>query len=142
MNQLTRYDPFADTGFDDLFRGFFRPVRLAAPSVPAVTIKMDVNETDKAYVVQAEIPGVSKDQIHVAIEGNQVTITAEVKKESEQKEGDRVLRSERYFGSVYRSFTLPVDLDEAASTARYDNGVLELTLAKKAPVAGRKLAIQ
>ena len=142
MNQLTRYDPFADTGFDDLFRGFFRPVRLAAPSVPAVTIKMDVNETDKAYVVQAEIPGVSKDQIHVAIEGNQVTITAEVKKESEQKEGDRVLRSERYFGSVYRSFTLPVDLDEAASTARYDSGVLELTLAKKAPVAGRKLAIQ
>ncbi len=142
MNQLTRYDPFADTGFDDLFRGFFRPVRLAAPSVPAVTIKMDVNETDKAYVVQAEIPGVSKDQIHVAIEGNQVTITAEVKKESEQKEGDRVLRSERYFGSVYRSFTLPIDLDEAASTARYDNGVLELTLAKKAPVAGRKLAIQ
>lgn len=142
MNQLTRYDPFADTGFDDLFRGFFRPVRLAAPSVPAVTIKMDVNETDKAYVVHAEIPGVRKDEIHVAIEGNQVTISAEVKKESEQKEGDRVLRSERYFGSVYRSFTVPVDLDESASTAKYDNGVLELTLAKKAPVAGRKLAIQ
>ena len=142
MNQLTRYDPFADTGFDDLFRGFFRPVRLAAPSVPAVTIKMDVNETDKAYVVHAEIPGVRKDEIHVAIEGNQVTISAEVKKKSEQKEGDRVLRSERYFGSVYRSFTVPVDLDESASTAKYDNGVLELTLAKKAPVAGRKLAIQ
>ncbi len=142
MNQLTRYDPFAGTGFDDLFRGFFRPVRLSAPAVPAVTIKMDVNETDKAYVVQAEIPGVRKDEIHVAIEGNQVTISAEVKKESEQKEGDRVLRSERYFGSVYRSFTVPVDLDESASTAKYDNGVLELTLAKKAPVAGRKLAIQ
>jgi HSP20 family protein len=141
MNQLSRYDPFADAGFDDLFRGFFKPVRISA-TPNAVTIKMDVTENDKGYVVHAEIPGVKKDEIQVAIEGNQVTIGAEVKKESEQKDGDRVLRSERYFGSVFRSFTLPVDLDEAASTAKYDQGVLELTLAKKAPVAGRKLAIQ
>lgn len=141
MNQLTRYDPFADTGFDDLFRGFFKPVRgTAAPT--AAAIKMDVTETDKAYVVHAEIPGVKKEEIHVAIEGSQVTIGAEVKKESEQKEGDRVLRSERYYGSVYRSFTLPVELDESASVAKYEHGVLELTLAKKAPVAGRKLAVQ
>jgi HSP20 family protein len=141
MNQLTRYDPFADTGFDDLFRGFFKPVRVAnAPT--AVAIKMDVTETDKAYLVHAEIPGVKKEEIHVAIEGNQVTIGAEVKKETEQKDGDRVLRSERYFGSVYRSFTLPVELDESASAAKYENGILELTLAKKAQVAGRKLTVQ
>lgn len=140
MNHLTRYDPFADAGFDDLFRGFFKPVRLAnAPT--SATIKMDVTETDKAYVVHAEMPGVKKDEIQVAIEGNQVTISAEVKKESEQKEGDRVLRSERYYGGVFRSFTLPVELDEAASTARYEHGVLELTLAKRAPVAGRKLTV-
>lgn len=141
MNQLTRYDPFADAGFDDLFRGFFKPVRIA--NVPnAVSIKMDVTEKDKSYVVHAEVPGVKKDEIQVAIEGNQVTISAEVRRESEQKEGDRVLRSERYYGGVYRSFTLPVEIDEAASVAKYDNGVLELTLMKKAPVTGRKLAVQ
>ncbi|MBK7589956.1 MAG: Hsp20/alpha crystallin family protein [Betaproteobacteria bacterium] len=141
MNQLTRYDPFGDEGFDDLFRGFFKPVRLAnAPA--AIAIKMDVTETDKGYAVHAEIPGVKKEDIHVAIEGNQVTVSAEVKREAEKKEGDRVLRSERYFGSVYRSFTLPVEIDEAASTARYDNGILQLTLARKAPVAGRKLTVQ
>ncbi len=141
MNQITRYDPFADAGLDDLFRGFFKPVRVvSAPD--AMTIRMDVTENDKAYVVHAEIPGARKDEIHVAIEGNHVTIGAETKKESEQKEGDRVLRSERYFGSVYRSFTVPIELDESASVAKYDNGVLELTLAKKAPAAGRKLTVQ
>jgi HSP20 family protein len=141
MNQITRCDPFADAGFDDIFRGFFKPVRVAsAPN--AMTIRMDVTENEKAYVVHAEIPGVRKDEIHVAIEGNQVTIGAEMKKESEPKDGDRVLRSERYFGSVYRSFTVPIELDESASAAKYDNGVLELTLAKKAPAAGRKLTIQ
>jgi HSP20 family protein len=141
MNQLSRYDAFADAGFDDLFRGFFKPVRVAtAPT--AAAIRMDVTETDKAYVVHAEIPGVKKEEIQVAIEGNQVTIGAEVRKEAEQKDGDRVLRSERYYGSVYRSFTLPVEIDEPASVAKYEHGVLELTLAKKAPVAGRKLTVQ
>ena len=140
MANLSVYDPFADAGIDELFRGFFKPVRVsnAAP----VSIRMDVTENDKGYVVHAEIPGVRKDDIHVTIENNQVTIGAEVKKETEQKEGDRVLRSERYYGSVYRSFTVPVDLDETASTAKYENGVLELTLAKKPAIAGRKLTVQ
>ncbi len=141
MNKLIAYDPFADAGIDDLFRGFFKPVRTAAPS--PVSIRMDVSETDKGYVVQAEIPGVRKEDIQVTIEGNQVTISAEVKRETEPKEGEqRRLRAERYYGSVYRSFTLPVDLDETASAARFENGVLELTLSKKAALAGRKLTIQ
>jgi len=135
------YDPFAETGFDELFRGFFRPVRSNDKSAPAA-IRIDVTESDKDFTVHAEIPGVKKDEIHVAIEGNQVTIAAEVKREVDAKEGERVLRTERYYGSVYRSFTLPAELDEAASTAKYDNGVLELTLAKKPQVAGRKLAVQ
>ena len=140
MNHLTRYDPFADAGFDDLFRGFFKPVRVANGPT-AAAIKMDVTETDKAYVVHAEMPGVKKDEIQVAIEGNQVSISAEVKRESQKKEGERVLRSERYYGSSYRSFVLPTEIDESASEAKYDNGVLELKLAKKAAVTGRKLAI-
>jgi HSP20 family protein len=141
MTTLQMYDPFADTGFDELFRGFFRPVRGGDKNAPAV-IRIDVSENDNAYTVHAEIPGVKKDEIHVAIEGNQVTIAAEVKREVEAKEGERVLRTERYYGGVYRSFTLPSEIDEANSAAKYDNGVLELKLAKKPVVSGRKLAVQ
>src|SRR6185295_10107533 len=140
MNRLTIYDPFADQGFDDLFRGFFRPVR-SGTQTPA-TIKMDVRENENAYVVHAELPGVKKEDAHVTIEGNQVTISAEVKREVERKEGEGELRSERYFGSVYRSFTLPVEIDESQSSAKYENGVLELTLAKKAAQTGKRLTIQ
>ena len=139
MTRVQVYDPFAGSGIDDLFRGFFAPVR--RDSDTPVSIKVDVTENDKGYVVHAEVPGVKKDDIHVTIEGNQVSISAEVKLETEKKEGDRVLRSERYYGSSYRSFVLPSDIDEAASEAKYDNGVLELRLAKKAAVTGRKLAI-
>jgi HSP20 family protein len=139
MYNVTAYHPLPETSFDDLFRGLFRPVRVART---AAGIKMDVIEQDGAYVVKAEIPGVAKDDIQVSIEGNQVTIGAEVKGESETKDGGRVLRTERYSGSVYRSFTLPVEIDEAASNAKYENGVLELTLSKKPAIAGRKLTIQ
>jgi HSP20 family protein len=141
MASLQIYDPFADAGFDDLVRGFFRPVRSTERNAPA-PVNIDVTENEKGYAVHAEIPGVNKDDIQVAIEGNQVTIAAEVKPNNEVKEGERVLRTERYSGSVYRSFTLPSELDESNSEARYDNGVLELKLAKKPAVAGRKLAIQ
>ncbi len=139
MANLSLYDPFPAAPFDDLFRGFFAPVR---SDRTAVSIKVDVAEKDGAYLVRAEIPGVAKNDIQVSIEGNQVTIGAEVKRQSEKKEGERVLHSERYFGSAYRSFTLPAELDETASTAKYENGILELTLAKKPAVAGRKLTIQ
>ncbi len=139
MNQLIQLDPFADTAFDNLFRGVFRPLRAEPAPAP---IKLDVAEHNGAYVVRAEIPGVGKDEIDVAIEGNQVTIGAEVKRETEAKDGQRVLHTERHFGSVRRTFTLPVEIDEAASTAKYENGVLELTLAKKAAQVGHKLTIQ
>jgi HSP20 family protein len=139
MASLQIYDPFADTAVETLFRHLLRPERTdhAAPQ----GVRLDVAENDKGYVVYAEIPGVRKDEIHVAIEGNQVTIAAEVKPLVQPAEGTRVLRAERYTGNVYRSFTLPVDLDETASEARYDNGVLELKLVKKPAVAGRKLTI-
>lgn len=139
MTALRVYGPFADTGFEDLVRGFFKPLRENGDAAP---IKVDVVEKADAYVVKAEVPGVAKEDIHVTIEGNQVTISAEVKRESEQKEGERLVRSERYYGAVYRSFVLPVELDEAGSNAKYENGVLELTLAKRAESAARKLTIQ
>lgn len=140
MTNLVSYDPFTETGLDELFRSFFAPVRVEGARTP-VMIKMDVVETADGYLIHAEMPGVKKEDINVEIEGNQVTITAETKREWNKKEGDKTLRSERYFGNVYRSFTLPVELNEALSEARYDNGVLELTLKRKTPVAGRKLPV-
>jgi HSP20 family protein len=141
MQNVMSYDPRTDTSLDELFRGFFKPVRVEGPPAP-IMIKMDVTETDNSYLIHCEMPGVKKEEIDVAIEGNQVTITAEVKQEWEKKEGDRMLRNERYFGNIYRSFTLPAELDEAASVAAYDNGVLELKLVKKTVAPGKRLAIR
>jgi HSP20 family protein len=141
MSNLISYEPFVDTGIDELFRGFFKPVRFEGTKTP-VTIKMDVTETDKGYLIHAEMPGVKKDDINVDIDGNQVTITAEMKRETERKEGDKVLRSERYYGNVYRSFTLPRELDESMSEAKFADGVLELTLVPRLPVAGKKLMVK
>jgi HSP20 family protein len=140
MASLQIYDPFADAAVDTLFRNFFRTDR-GDRAVPQ-GVRVDVAETDKGYTVYAEVPGVAKDEIHVAIEGNQVTIAAEVKSQIEQSEGTRVLRTERYSGTMYRSFTRPVELDETASEAKYENGVLKLELVKKPAVAGRKLTIK
>lgn len=139
MANLTVWDPFTEAGLDDFFKGLLRPARFENKA--PVQIKMDVSEDDKGYTVHAEIPGVNKEDIHVAIDGNQVSISAEVKKESEQKEGDKVLRSERYYGSVYRSFALASEIDEGLSSAKYANGVLELKLAKRKESQARKLAI-
>lgn len=140
MQNVISYDPRAETGLEELFRGFFKPVRMEGAPTP-VMIKMDVTETDNGYLIHSEMPGVKKEDIDVAIEGNQVTITAEVKPEWEKNEGARVLRNERYFGNIYRSFTLPAELDQSASVATYDNGVLELKLVKKAAAPGKRLAI-
>jgi HSP20 family protein len=136
---LTRFDPFGD--IDDLFReGFTRPALLE--NQPRMQIKMDVKEDDNAYTVHADIPGVKKEDIQVDIDGNRVSISAETKMEKEEKKGEKVLRSERYVGKVTRSFTLAHDVDESKSEAKYSDGVLELTLPKKASTAARKLAIK
>lgn len=138
-SSLARFDPFGD--IDELFRGFFvRPALLEGQ--PQMQIKMDLKEDDKAYTVHADIPGVKKEDIQVSIDGNRVSISAESKMEKEEKEGEKVLRSERYCGKVARSFTLLHDVDEAQAQAKYSDGVLELTLPKKAGTATRKLEIK
>ena len=140
MANVLRYKP-ADDAFDDLFRGFFmRPVRYEGQ--PDVQIKLDVNEDEKAYTVHAEIPGVKKEDIHVTVEGGMVAISAEVKNEKEDKEGNKVLRSERYYGKVSRSFSLAQDIDESAVVAKYTDGVLELTLPKRVGAKTRRIAIE
>jgi HSP20 family protein len=141
MASLARYSYPLDETFDDLLKGFFvRP--MAFENQPQVQVRMDVKEDDGAYVVQAEIPGVKKEEISVTINGNQVAITAEVKREREDKQGEKILRTERYYGKVYRAFSLAQDVDEASAQAKYNEGVLELRLPKKAAVTAKKLSIQ
>lgn len=138
MARLSVYDPFADV-FPELFRGVLAPAR--PQEAQALEIRVEVKESPADYTVHAELPGVAKDDIHVEIDGNRVSISGEVKRQSEQKENERVLRSERYYGAVARSFTLANEIDESTSQAKFDNGVLTLTLPKKAASGGRKLTI-
>ena len=141
MAALTRFDE----AFDDLLRGFFvRPVSFdGAPGQANVgQFRVDVSETEQAYTVRAEIPGVKKDDINISIDGDQVAISAEVKNEKEAKDGERVLRTERYYGKVYRAFALGQPVDESAAAAKYQDGILELTLPKKAATQAKRIEIQ
>ncbi len=104
MTNVVRREPNAiNTMLDELFKGFLvRPLGDFAGVPEMQMIKMDLKESEREYTVHAELPGVNKEDIHVSIEGNTVSIEGEVKKASEEKEGDRVLRSERYHGKVLR----------------------------------------
>ncbi|MGD9551018.1 MAG: Hsp20/alpha crystallin family protein [Burkholderiaceae bacterium] len=132
--------------FDDFFKDlapafYVRPLHGDALPDPS-KIKIDVKEDDATYTVHAEIPGVAKDDIQVSVEGNVVSLRAEVQQKDEKKEGEKVLRSERYYGAVERSFQLPADVDAAQAKAKYDNGVLTLTLPKKQSGATQRLKIE
>lgn len=142
MNALMTRGSLFDDFFRDMAPGFYvRPLHgdgLPAPS----QIKVDVKESDKAYTVHAEVPGVSKEDIHVAVDGNVVTLRAEIKQQDSQTKDEKTLRTERYYGAVARSFQLPQDIDQANAKARYDSGVLTLTLPKKQAGGSQRLAIE
>lgn len=142
MASITRYDPFNEL-VDDFFKGFLvRPVAYEGARDALPRVKVDVAEKNGAYKVTAELPGVKKEDINVAIDGAQVTLTAEVKQEKEATQDERVLHAERMFGKVTRSFTLPQELDEAKAEAKFRDGVLELTLPKKAAAQRKQISIQ
>jgi HSP20 family protein len=140
MNELRVTDPFAIEPMDEMFRQMLRPWRqeLAAQ---APQIKLDVHEDDASYTIKAEVPGVDKDAIDVRIDGNRVMLSAEMKKEHDEKKDGRVLRSERQYGYASRSFTLGCEVDESKSEAKYKDGILELRLPKKAKSSSRRLPI-
>lgn len=139
MANITRYAPF-DNLFDELGKGFWlKPVSL--PGGAELKMKLEVKEDDKAYTVHAEVPGVKKEDIQVEVHGDQVSIRAEVKQEKEEKEGGKVIHSERSYGMVGRSFTLPTEVDDKAAVAKYKDGMLELTLPKRVG-GGKRLAVQ
>jgi HSP20 family protein len=141
MANVTRYDPFGDL-FDDLMKGFFvRPVAGDA-AVAAPRIKVDVTEQEGAFKVVADLPGVKKEDIQVNIDGDEVSLTAEIRNEKDVKEGERLVHSERRYGKLSRVFRLGYEIDEAKAQAKYRDGVLELTLPKKANGAAKQLTIQ
>jgi HSP20 family protein len=142
MATVTRFDPFNDL-VDDLFRGFLvRPVAYEGRGETLLRMKVDVAEKNGAYKVTAELPGVRKEDIQVSIDGPQVTLAAEVRQEKEASQDERVLHTERVFGKLSRSFTLPQEVDEAKAEAKFRDGILELTLPKKAAAQRKQITIQ
>jgi HSP20 family protein len=145
MASIQRFDPFNEL-VDDLFKGFLvRPLAYDGRGDGGAILpraKVDVAEKNGAYIVAAELPGVKKEDIHVSIDGAQVTLEAEVKREKEATKDERVLHSERVYGKVSRSFTLPQEVDETKAEAKFREGVLELTLPKKAAAQRKQISIQ
>ena len=139
MNELRVNDPFAIEPMEDMFRNMLRPWRTELLRAPQ--IKLDVHENDGSCTIKAEMPGVGKDDIDVRIDGNLVTISAEVKKDKEESKAGRLLRSERQYGYASRSFTLACDVDESKSDAKCQDGVLVLTLPKKTRTSSKRLPI-
>ena len=140
MANIQRYGGLFDDVFGDLGRGFWlKPV--AMPGDVELKMKVDVKEDDKAYTMHAEIPGVNKDDIQVDVNGNQVSIRAEVKQEKEDKQGGKLLHSERTYGMVSRSMQLPADIDAQGVKAEYKDGMLNLVLPKKASAQAKRVTI-
>lgn len=141
MANIARSYPF-DEAVDQLLRGFFvRPVNFEGSTQAPTQFKVEVTENENAYTVRAEMPGVKKEDINISIDGDQVAISAEVKNEKDVKEGERVLRSERYYGKLFRAFQLGQTLDESGAAAKYTDGVLELTLPKKATASAKRIEV-
>lgn len=141
MANLRLFDPTLSDPFESVFRRFMSPLRVER-NIDELDIRVDVVEKDGMFKVRADLPGVKKEDINVRIDGNLVQIDAETKEEKDFKEnGGKVLRSERYYGSVSRAFTLAQDVDDTKATAKYEDGVLILELPKKATSAAKKLEI-
>jgi len=139
MSALTRYDPI-DQMFPDFFRRFALPMRLAEETPGE--IRIDVTEKEKSYEVRAEIPGAKKEDIRVKVEGNFVSISAEVRKDKEEKSAGRVVLKETYYGSASRGFSLAHEIDAKAVVAKLEDGVLKLTLPKREGSSSKIIEIQ
>jgi HSP20 family protein len=137
MNALTRLDRFEDL-MPEFFRRISRPLAVAEPG----DIRLDVTENDKDYQVRAEIPGAKKEDMRVHVDGNFVSISAEVRKDKEEKSGGRVLVRESYYGRVSRGFSLAHEIDDKAVAAKLEDGVLKLTLPKREGSGARAIPIQ
>ncbi len=135
------FDSLFDNAFDQLFS------QPAADAAPVRRPAIDVSESERGYVVTLDVPGVSREDVKVSIDGRRVSIVAEARAAEAASEApaadaaaeaprstERVILRERAFASYARSFTLQSEIDQASSQAKLDNGVLTLTLVKRDPV--------
>lgn len=148
MTNIVRTDPFQELARFDPFRELemFPPwtrFRRWMSELPAAepTMKLDVTENGKAFTVKVDLPGVKKEDISIEVEGNQVSVTAETKKETEEKEGDTVIHTERYYGRQSRTFMLSSEIDRNAVEAKFAEGVLTLTLPKTEAAKVQRITI-
>ncbi len=141
MSQLSRLskDLFGDFFSDYPSLGYLvRP--LHGDTLPS-SFNVDISENNDVYIIRAELPGVNKENINIHIDDKNVLITAEIKQLDKKTEDEKIIRSECYYGSVSRSFSLPTSIDQKNSSANYENGILVLTLTKKSGVNGASLKI-
>jgi HSP20 family protein len=124
--------------FDDSFDRYFAP---AAQAGNHRSPPLDVSESERAYTVKLDLPGVAKDDVKIAIDGRRISVEAQARKEAETKDGDRVVYRERSLASYARSFSVAADVDQAESSAKLDNGVLTLTLAKRGTPAAARITV-
>ena len=146
MNSLIRWEPFGDLvslrdAMDRLFEDSFVPTRRSSAALHSGQLAVDLFETDDSVVLKTGIAGISPDDIDITISGNVVTIKGETKAEHETEEG-RYYRRELRYGSFQRSVTLPEIADPDAAEASYENGVLTLTLAKKAEAKPKQIKVE
>lgn len=150
MTALTHAEPRSDLDLfhdplPELFRRFMRMSDWPAPAAMSDGLRVDVSEDDGRYLVKAEVPGARKEDIQVSVDGHYVSIRAEVKEEKKEegrRDGQRTLLHELRQGSFSRGFTLPQEVDDEKAEAKYENGVLQLTLPKRAPSTSRTLSIK
>ncbi|WP_059413157.1 Hsp20/alpha crystallin family protein [Cupriavidus basilensis] len=141
MSNLRIYDPLSIEPVGDLFQGMLRAFR-SGPEAGGFAFKVDVTESDKAYNLVAEIPGAKKEDIDVSVDRGTVMISAKVERSSEQKDGERVIRRERYSGAMQRAFTLDSAIDESKVDASYEDGVLRVVLPKKEASPQQRVTIR
>ena len=139
MPYINRNDAFGAV-FDDLLKGIFT-VPSGTPT-PSRRMRIDLSERDQEYRLVAELPGVSKEDVNVQIEGDRVSITAELRAPAQDDKGERLLHGERHFGTLERAFRLGEEVDESRAVAKLADGILELTLPKKSPVVSKTVTVQ
>ena len=149
MNRLMRREdraPLARWGLlnndiDRMFQGFLSPMRWVEEAAGDLVPAMDVKEREGDYVVKTEMPGVNKDDINITMENGVLTISGETRSETEEKEGERLVRQERRYGKYTRSLRLGAQVDEKGIKANYKDGVLELILPKAEEVKPKKITV-
>ena len=130
--------------FDDSFERYFGPLTSGEGAVGSAETRspaLDVAESDRAYTVKLDMPGVAKEDVKVSVDGRHVTVLAQTQHADEKKEGDRVVYRERSMSSFSRTFSLPLEVDAAETGARLEHGVLTLTLPKRGSRTAAQIAI-